>query len=197
MTNSNNPEQLNNGPERSAETSGETAREQLEKLANNAERGIEAPHDGEKSAERARHEALESAISVESGGAETYRDSEPAAAPVIRRGPISKKQRENSYKRTMKQVQAELPPVERTFSKIIHNKAIEKTSEVVGSTVARPNAILAGAIFAFVLTLITYLVAKNIGYSLSGFETIAAFVIGWVVGILYDYLRLLVTGKKS
>jgi hypothetical protein len=41
-----------------------------------------------------------------------------------------------------------------------------------------------------------YLIAKNLGYVLSGFETIGAFAIGWIIGVLYDYFRVMVTGKK-
>jgi hypothetical protein len=96
----------------------------------------------------------------------------------------------------MKDVQRELSPGSRAFSKVIHNPIVEKTSEVVGGTVARPNAVLAGAISAFILTLAVYVIARTIGYTLSGFETIAAFIIGWVIGIIYDYLRLIITGKK-
>jgi hypothetical protein len=51
-------------------------------------------------------------------------------------------------------------------------------------------------VFAFIFTLAVYLIAKNIGYKLSGFETILAFCTGWIVGILYDDLRLIITGKK-
>ena len=97
----------------------------------------------------------------------------------------------------MKQVQTELSPTSRAFSKTIHNKAVEKTSEALGATIARPNAILSGAVMAFILTLAVYVTAKTIGYQLSGFETIAAFVVGWVIGIIYDYFRALVTGKSS
>lgn len=61
---------------------------------------------------------------------------------------------------------------------------------------ARPNAILAGSVVAFFAVLGVYLLAKNLGYVLSGFETIAAFVIGWIIGILYDYFRTMITGKK-
>lgn len=96
----------------------------------------------------------------------------------------------------MARVQAEMSPPARVFSKIIHSKAVEKTSEVVGATIARPNAILSGAIVAFVLVLAVYLVAKNLGYVLSGFETIGAFIVGWVIGTLYDYFRVMITGKK-
>jgi hypothetical protein len=91
---------------------------------------------------------------------------------------------------------AELPLASRAFSKVIHNPAIEKTSEVVGSTIARPNAILSGALFAFLITLLIYVVARANGYPLSGSETIAGFILGWVIGMLYDFFRVMITGKK-
>jgi hypothetical protein len=190
---SGDPERLNNGPEIKV-GSPEAAQEQQEKLANKNETGIESPRDADMLAEQARVEALETAISVEAGGKEKDRTTEPQTSK--RRGPISKKQKEASFKRQMKEIQALERPVSRAFSKVIHNKVVEKTSDVVGATVARPNAILAGAVMAFLLTLIVYVTAKIIGYPLSGFETIAAFIIGWIAGSIYDYLRVVITGKK-
>lgn len=192
---SSDPEKLNIGPEQGVEA-GESAREQAEKLRARHERlGEIGPEDGEKSAERARVEALETAISVEAGGTEKKRGGEPS--PAVRRGPISKKEREASYNRTMKKVQSELSGPSRTFSKIIHNKAVEKVSDAVGATVARPNAIASGAIVAFLATLAVYFVAKDVGYQLSGFETMGAFAVGWVIGLLFDYFKVMITGKRS
>ena len=71
----------------------------------------------------------------------------------------------------MTEIQSEMSPASRTFSKVIHNPAVEKSSEVIGNTVARPNAILSGSAAAFILTAGIYLVAKHFGYSLSGTET--------------------------
>lgn len=96
----------------------------------------------------------------------------------------------------MKQVQGELPVAGRKFSKFLHNKYIEKTTDIISQTIARPNAILTGAVFAFIIPLFMYVVAKNIGYTMSGFETIGAFILGWIVGIIYDYLKALFTGKS-
>ncbi len=191
---SNQPETLNNTPETGIENAASAA-EQLEKLSKSAENSVElSPRDAEAMAEKAKVEALETAISVEAGGKERKSSSEHKTPQRL--GPVGKKQKEVSFKRQMSEVQAELSPTSRTFSKVIHNKTIEKASEVVGSTVARPNAILAGSVSAFVLTLAVYVIAKNIGYALSGFETIGAFIIGWVIGTIYDYLRLIITGKK-
>ena len=96
----------------------------------------------------------------------------------------------------MKQLQTELPPAQRAFSKVIHNPVVEKTSEIVGNTIARPNAILAGAMVAFFLVLAVYVVSKYYGYTLSGFETIGAFIGGWAIGMLYDYLRMMIIGRS-
>lgn len=112
-------------------------------------------------------------------------------------GRISKKQKDAALKKTLKTVQSELPLPSRAFSKLIHNRVVEKTSDAVGATVARPNAILAGSATAFVFTLAIFLVARYYGYPLSGSETIAGFVVGWATGILFDYLRVMISGKTS
>jgi len=189
-------EQAINNPEHSIEAEKSTIeKNEIENDSPDLKNELSpSPRDLEARAEKARIEALKNAISVESGTIE--KESTKKHSTPIRRGPINKKQLDKSYDQTMHHVQNELPKSSRSFSRIIHNKTVEKTSEVLGSTIARPNAILAGAIVAFILTLLTYTVAKTIGYALSGFETIAAFIIGWIIGIIYDYLRVLFTGKK-
>lgn len=101
-----------------------------------------------------------------------------------------------SYKKVLKQTQEELSPSSRAFSKFIHNDFIENISNIIGSTIARPNAILLGSLFSFLTTLVFYLVAKGFGYTLSGFESIGAFILGWIIGNIFDYFRLIITGKK-
>ena len=184
---SNNSEQFKNKSESSFEVS-KSAQEQLEKLKKQ-----EKPEIYSKTAEEI-EKVQKEAIEVASKSETTSKIIEKEQP--LRRGPISKRQADESYKKIMNQVQNELSPISRSFSKIIHNKTIEKTSEAIANTVARPNAILAGAFVAFVVTLLTYTIAKTIGYSLSGFETIAAFTTGWIIGVLYDYLKVVITGKK-
>lgn len=192
------PEEQSQSPETSVETPKVSAEhyETLDKLDQKAEKSTEHIESDEKATEKARVEALASAISVEKGS--TEKDHKPKEGPATprRRGGISKKDKTASYKKHMAHVQSELPAPQRAFSKLIHSPIVEKTSEFVGATVARPNAILSGAVVAFFLVLAIYLIAKNLGYVLSGFETIGAFIVGWVIGILYDYFRVLITGKK-
>jgi len=192
----NESEKLTTGPEHHLDITAESAAEQIEKLSQEHEQaGERSIESAERSAQEARIEALETAVSVEASGAErSHVPHEPLA--LKRRGPISKKERDTSFKNTMKEVQSTMTPASRAFSKFIHAKPVEKTSDVVGTTVARPNAILSGAIFAFICTFAVYLIAKNYGYTLSGFESIGAFIVGWIIGLLFDYFKVLFTGKK-
>jgi hypothetical protein len=183
--------------ERSGVETAKAAGEQLEALEKKHEKSAEKGTSNQEQAKtEAKHNAMEQAISVEAGSAEREH-KQPGQSTARRHGVVSKHEKEASFKKEMKRVQAELPAGSRAFSKIIHNKAIEKTSDAVGSTIARPDAILSGAVAAFILVLAVYIVAKTFGYVLSGFETIGAFVIGWILGIIYDYVKTLVTGRSS
>lgn len=147
----------------------------------------------EKSEDEAR-EQLEKVIEkAESEEIKQEKKKQPAKAERI----ITKEDRKDSFKKTMETVQSQLPKSSRTFSKVIHNPTVEKVSEVTGKTIARPNAILSGSVAAFVLTLAIYTLAKINGYPLSGFETIAAFIIGWIAGMLFDYIRIGIKGSSS
>jgi hypothetical protein len=176
----------------SIESSSEAAAEQLEKLRNRQEKGGEQGPDTEArvSAERKKVEAI---LGKEKPVAETVIGEKSRASRTV----ISQKDKKISFNQTMKQVQSELSPTERVFSRVIHNPIVEKVSDVAAKTVARPNAILAGGLSAFILVLLAYFLARNYGFRLSGFETIGAFVLGWIIGIIFDYVRVMVSGKHS
>lgn len=153
----------------------------------NAERSKERY---ETSAESARHE-------IENINTEREtRKREIAPQQHVERKVDSKQARKKAYESIMKQTQAEMSAPERAFSQFIHNPVIDKVSSVAANTIARPDAILSGSIFAFLLTLVIYLIAKQSGYPLTGTETIAAFIAGWVLGNLYDYVRIMVRGGR-
>lgn len=155
--------------ERSAEL-----REKTHKLGENGE------HGGEQEVTEARLQANLEAKSIE--------EHRPANEEKQSQDP-SGFSRSASYKQTLRNIQSEMSGPSRVFSKIIHNKTVDKTSDFIGNTVARPNAILSGAVCAFVLVFGLYTLAKYMGFALYGSETIAAFIIGWVLGVLFDLLR--------
>lgn len=149
----------------------------------------------EKSTGELSHEAHEHAVSKQEK--EPPRNTAPEDSLERRRkSPATKRQQNEAFTRVMDDARSHMSPAARTFSKVIHNPVVEKTSEVAGSTIARPNAILSGSIGAFIVVLGVLLVARHYGYPLSGAETIVAFAAGWVVGIIYDFLRAMITGGK-
>lgn len=190
---SSSPEKIGFGfeQERNPEVLKQTATERHEAIREKLDKASESPEN----AEAARHEALERAISIDHERRQEV-DRQPSPAERRKDGPISKARRDASFQSTMSEVQPQMSAPSRVFSKVIHNKVIEQASDMAAGTIARPNALLSGAVLAFVLTLTVYLVAKNLGYPLSGFETIGAFILGWVLGIVYDFLRVMITGRK-
>ena len=113
-----------------------------------------------------------------------------------RNGPISKKQLDASFKAQLKSAEHDMNTFERLLSRSIHVKPIEKTTDLIASTIARPNAMLSGSVAAFAGITIIYFVSKYYGFRLTGFETIGAFILGWVIGLLYDYFKTMIRGKR-
>jgi len=173
------------------ENNEESRREQLERNVENR---------AEKSAEQREKEARYE-VNRQAEFSRGQEDQGNKKAARVKTPTYTKKatqeQKKIAYKKTLKTIQKEMTPASRTFSKVIHNPVVEKTSEVVGSTVARPVPLFAGSLTALILTAIVYTVAKYFGYVLSGFEWIATFIIGWVIGMLVDWIRVAILGKKA
>lgn len=128
-------------------------------------------------------------------GKESKAGGEPSAVRAVRR--VTKQAKDAAYEQTMRLVRTELTGPSRLFSKVIHAPIVERSSEVIGGTLARPNAIMAGSSTALVLVISVYLIARTFGYQLSGFETIGAFLLGWAIGLVYDYVRVMAFGRRS
>lgn len=148
----------------------------------------ERPQERQERLENARKEALEYAQGIKSPEYTATAEAEKQL-PNNEQTPTGKKQQEASFKRTMREAQKHMSGAQRTFSKVIHTPAIEKSSDIIGATIARPDALLSGAVFAFLAVLSLYITARYVGFALSGFETIGAFLIGWLVGVIFDILR--------
>lgn len=184
-----NPEVHHGGMERTAEIEKAAAERAAELHEARNERGERPEVNAEKLAAEARAEAEKQAAP-----AEDYRPAAEKEKPRTHKFAGSKNP-EHAYKQTMQTIQREMSAPERTFSKVIHNKAVEKVSDVVGGTIARPDALLSGAICAFLLVGALYLHARYFGYALQGSETIAAFLLGWAIGIVFDVVKAMVRGK--
>lgn len=168
-----------------------TSIEQQERLNENREKSAEKSKEND--VDTARHE-------LEKIDTEKQEKEKKQPSPAERRKDHPLKRDKTSlnasFKKTMHETRSEMSTPSRMFSAVIHNKVVEKTSEAVGSTIARPNALLSGSFFALIFTTGLYIWARYVGYPLSGFETIGAFIIGYLVGIIFDFTRIMITGKR-
>lgn len=155
-------------------------REQAEADLNR--RGVEAKQTieaEEKKSERKRVAPAEKS---------TAEKEKPAAVKATRARPKphTKTEREQVFKTEMKQVQAQMKPAARTFSKVIHNKAVEKVSDGAQKTLFRPSALIGGAVLGLVLGLFVYLVALAYHYTIGSFEILVIFIAGGIVGVVVE-----------
>lgn len=187
----NNEKNTGSNNESAVEFSKDNLQELHEQQRNRIETaGEQESRNSHENAAKARHE-VEKAIQEKES-----KKPESAAETSVERKVNTAAGRKKAYDKILKQTQAELPAASRAFSKVLHNPVVERVSETAGKTVVRPNAILSGAVSAFLLTLAVYLIAKFNGYPLTGTETIAAFIAGWIIGNVYDFFKAMITGKR-
>lgn len=190
----NNPEQFTSSQEHAAETQKRAAERSAE-LLKNAESSVESsPEQQHEQVETARRETKE--VFAKEAGKESRGGGEPQGfGRGLRR--VTGQEKRAAYQETMSRIRREMGAPAQAFSKFIHNGGVERASNAIGNSVARPNAVLSGSTAALILVSLLYIIAKIFGYPLSGFETIGAFVFGWIIGLIYDYARILVTGRTQ
>lgn len=177
------------GSEHTAEIQSAAA-ERAEALRNREHSAEQSSESKETQLETAR-EAAEQVFAKEAGKERTGK--EPVSPGALHKA--TKADKQATYRQTMSHIQNSMGAPSRAFSRVIHTPFVERSSDVLGSSLARPNAILAGSFSALLLVSVMYVVARTFGYQLSGFESIGAFVIGWIAGILFDYVKVMTTGK--
>jgi hypothetical protein len=180
------------------EISKELLDEQQERMRDRLEKERRPDNKAERMA-GARNE-LERQFAHEKQGNKSRQPSQAMPKSPTMRTPAkkaTKHQKKTAYKKTLSAIQKDMSPASRTFSKVIHNPVVEKTSDAVGSTVARPAPLFIGSLSALVLTSIVYLVTQYYGYMLSGFEWTAAFALGWAIGLIIDWIRVAMLGRRA
>jgi len=93
-----------------------------------------SPEQQAEHIENARHEAKE--VFAREAGKENKQGGEPSGFHAVRKA--TKEAKDAVYKQTMRLIRAEMTGPSRAFSKIIHAPIIERSSEVIGGTLARP-----------------------------------------------------------
>lgn len=162
----------------------EVSKEHSEKLRSKLEKEAAS---AEKTQDREIHETRKTVESQAISGKEIQsKNSEKTDEPQS----ITKAEKTRTYRTTMHRVQNQLPGPSKTFSKFIHNPAIEKTSAVLSTTVARPSGILGAGIVGFIsFTLVLYFAKRN-GFAIPSNSTLFILVLigGWATGLLIEAL---------
>jgi hypothetical protein len=105
---------------------------------------------------------------------------------------VQRELKEDAYRRTIKKVRSRLNPVERTLSKVIHNRVMEPMSEISSKTVARPSAILGGGLAALVGSGTVLYMAKHYGFEYNFTLFVVLLAGGFAAGLTIEALIRLV-----
>jgi hypothetical protein len=165
--------------------SNEKSTAELAALASERRAETEAPSSENKAehAER-KHEAAEAARKVIDRQDVT---PEPAQTSEDQKPTITARfSQALSYHETMASVQHKLSPVQRQFSRVIHAPAVEKTSEVLESTIMRPSVTLGAVLTALIVGGVFYYFAHRYGYSMRGSELLVSLLVGGVIGVVIE-----------
>lgn len=141
----------------------------------------EARMDIAETAQADQHKALNESLKAAEGVA-------PAPQQTINR-----ELKSITLRRELNGLQRKESMPERTLSKVIHQPAVRKVSEVASGTVSRPSGILGGGILAFIGTSSYLYLAKHMGFEYNFGVFILLFVGGFVLGLVLEMLVHLAT----
>lgn len=93
-----------------------------------------------------------------------------------------------AYKKELSRIRKHLSGPEKSFSKVIHNPTMEKINSVGSKTVARPSGLLGGGIFAFLGTLLIYIMSRYYGFEYNFFFFLGLMAAGFFIGLCVEIL---------
>lgn len=106
---------------------------------------------------------------------------------------VNKELKDMAYSRTLNRVRQQLSPVNRTFSRFIHQPVVDSLSEGAAKTIGRPSGLFGGGLVALVGTSVYYYVSKHYGYDYNFFVflilLVGGFVAGWALEILWHLVH--------
>ena len=145
-------------------------------LESNAEKAVNAQRNTENIATKVEQLAVSG---KEMGRSET---ADKKQHPVL----VNKQLKEMAYSRAMTRVRKHLSLPSRMLSRTVHSKALERPSEIIGNTVARPSGVLGGALIATIGSSVLLWLTKHFGYTYNYLAVILLFVMGLVLGVTVE-----------
>lgn len=101
------------------------------------------------------------------------------------------------YTHTLSSIRNRLKGPEKSFSKAIHQPAIERASEMLENTVARPSGLLFGGLFSFIGSLASYILARRLGGELKLSVFVVFFVGGFFIGLIVELIWRYYSNKRK
>ena len=94
----------------------------------------------------------------------------------------------HSFNTILGHIRKDLTKSEVILSKVIHNRVAEIADEILTNTIFKPSGIIgASSVTLIGLVLLAYM-SNTIGFCISGSETLALAVVGYVFGIFCEWL---------
>lgn len=110
---------------------------------------------------------------------------------------VNKELKNMALKRSLKQIQRELPAPQRVLSRLVHQPVLKALSEASAKTVTRPSGLLGGGLCAFVGSLVYLYLTKHVGMTYNYFLFSLLFVGGFVVGLILELVWRLVRPRHD
>lgn len=169
----------------------ERAKEHLESLRSKAE-AEGKKHGSAEHVEHAQKSAEVQAISgKEMSPAESSKDAKPNT------GYVNRELKDMAFKRSLNTARRQMNAPSKVLSKVMHQAAVEKISEVAGATVARPSGLLGGGLFALLGTSILLWVTKHYGYTYNYLMFFMLFIGGFALGMLGELAFKTLTHRRK
>lgn len=182
-----------------------------EKLQSGGERlpSVEAGVESEKNLERLREaaksaehepknniEAIQKSIENQAISGKEHNVGDHAGEQAKQTFGIDKRAKTDAYKKSIRKIRGRLNAPERALSKVVHQPAIEATSNALAKTVARPSAFLGGSFGALVGSAVLLYVSKHYGFTYNYAVIFVLFAGGFVVGMILEVLFKLVFRRR-
>ncbi len=167
----------------------EAMREHAEKIAENAREAIKKQQ--ETDTHKLEQEAKQHAAEAKQHPLETEKQPEDNSSTLG----VAQTIKDKAYQKELTNIQKHLSKPSRTFSKIAHNKTVEKISEVGAKTIVRPSGMLGGSILAFVGSSIFLWMAKHYGFRYNFSVMLLLFIGGFLLGALIEMTLWLLRSK--
>jgi hypothetical protein len=99
---------------------------------------------------------------------------------------LTKKIKNYAYYQTLASARSSLKNSDKIFSKLIHNNNIESLSEIGSKTIARPKAVLGGAMLMVFGGLSVVFLAKYAGFEIPNSIFLVLYLTGFMVTVLIE-----------